>query len=357
MNWALGFRSLGWEVWVVENIAREKLSPPALPGEPSPEELFFASTAREFGLSGQATLLVDGAAGDLSAFTDFAQGADLFLNYSGQFDRLDLLDPRTRKLYLDVDPAFTQLWAEVCGSDMNFAGHDLFVTVGATINSPGALLPLAGKSWIPTPPPVAAAWWRECLGPPVAPAPEAAWTTIGHWYGYPEMEWQGRKYGGKRESFLQMLDLPGRVRSPCAIATDLKPDWDDHRLFAEAGWLFHSAAEVCRDIPTYLQFIAASRGEIGIAKTGYVTSRGGWLSDRSMMYLALGRPVIQQDTGWPEAFPSAAGLLPFSDAASAAAALEEIEAAYDLHSAAAARLAGETFDAGRVISRLLDRIG
>ncbi len=356
MNWAIGFRSLGWDVWLVENIASEKLTPPAAPGRPSPEELFFRATAREFGFENRATLLIDGESPACEALQDFAADAELFLNYSGQFDRLDLLGPRPRKLYLDVDPAFTQLWVEVCGSDMNFDGHDLFLTVGTNLSSPNALLPKAGREWIPVPPPVAAPYWRERLGHLEPPRSEAPWTTIGHWYGYSEMEWQGRKYGGKRDSFLAMRELPVRLGRACGIATDLNPDWEDYGDFHRAGWRLFSALEVCRDIPTYLRFIADSRGEIGIAKSGYVTSRGGWLSDRSMIYLALGRPVIQQDTGWTEVFSPEAGLLPFQDVTDAVAAVERIESDYENHSSAARALADEVFSADRVLRSLLNRL-
>ena len=352
----MGFRALGWDVWLVENIAADKLSPPAQPGQMSPEELFFQATAREFGFENRACVLVDGEASEREAFQDFAADAELFINYSGQFNRLDLLGPRTRKAYLDVDPAFTQLWVEVCGSDMNFAGHDVFLTVGANINSPSALLPRAGREWIPTPPPVLASYWRRRLGFHEPPAAEAPWTTIGHWYGYPEMEWEGRKYGGKRESFMTMRGLPAAVGRPCGIATDMKPDWDDYGEFHAAGWQFFSSLEVCRDIPTYLGFIASSRGEIGVAKTGYITSRGGWLSDRSMIYLALGRPVIQQETGWSEVFPTNAGQLPFTNIRDAVAAIERIEENYEAHSSAAKALADGVFSADRVIGTLLNRL-
>jgi len=356
MNWAIGFRELGWDVWLVENIAREKLSPPTEPDGMSPEELFFKETAREFGFENRVCLLVDGQSPDREEFQDFASDADVFLNYSGQFNRLDLIGSRTRKLYLDVDPAFTQLWVEVCGSDMNFAGHDYFVTVGTNINGPSALLPRAGKEWIPMAPPVAAQYWRDRLGSHEAPALDAPWTTIGHWYGYPEMEWQGRKYGGKRESFMKMRELPALAGRPCGIATDLNAEWDDYEGFRQAGWQLVSSLVVCRDVPTYLRFIASSRGEIGVAKTGYVTSRGGWLSDRSMIYLALGRPVLQQDTAWPEVFPIEAGQLPFTGVNDCAAALQRIEENYEFHASAAKALADGIFSADRAIGTLLSHI-
>ena len=93
--------------------------------------------------------------------------------------------------------------------------------------------------------------------------------------------------------------------APFCIASDLQPGWEDYDPFLNGGWKLVSSAEVCRDVPAYLRFIAGSRGEIGVAKGGYVVSRGGWISDRSVIYLALGRPVVLQDTGWPEVVISA----------------------------------------------------
>ena len=90
--------------------------------------------------------------------------ADLFINYAGHFKRLDLLGSRTVKAYLDVDPGFTQLWVEVCGSDMNLDGHNVFLTVGTTMNRPEALLPTLGREWIPVFPPVVADYWRQKIG-------------------------------------------------------------------------------------------------------------------------------------------------------------------------------------------------
>ncbi|MCA1481056.1 hypothetical protein, partial [Bradyrhizobium sp. NBAIM08] len=115
------------------------------------------------------------------------------------------------------------------------------------------------------------------------------------------MQWQGRRYAGKRESLVEMKNLPRFVEQSCTIATDMTPDWDDYADFSAAGWKFISSAAASENIESYLRFISASRGEIGIAKEGYVVSRAGWMSDRSVVYLALGKPVVLHDTGWPRA--------------------------------------------------------
>jgi len=356
MNWALGFRELGWDVWITEAVSSSELSPPDPGRDRSPQEEFWHATAAEFGFGDRQCLLIDGKSPDLEAFRDFAAGADLFINYSGQYKRLDLLGPRVTKAYLDVDPGFTQLWVELFGTDMNLDGHDVFLTVGTTLNAPTALLPRLGREWIPTPPPVVADYWRERAAAALAAAGGEAWTAIAHWYGYHEMEWQGRRYGGKRECLMEMRLLPRSTKHRCGIASDLGPDWDDYPSFSEGGWEFYSAKEVCRNVETYLDFIAKSRGEIGIAKHGYVASRAGWMSDRSVVYLAMGRPVILQETGWTDAISSQPGMLVFHDAGEGGRAIDHIESAYESHSAAALSLARQAFSARQILGSLASRI-
>lgn len=355
MNWVLALRSLGWDVFIAEHLASDELE--AAPGGGSVQEEFWHRTAAEFGLSQRQCLLIDGRSDTLGEFREFAAASDIFLNYSGQFKRLDLLGDRARKCYLDVDPGFTQLWAEACGSDMNFAGHDLFFTVGANFGSPEVRLPATAQSWIPLVPPVDAETWRARLddsAPP--PAGHDAWSTVAHWYGYKDLVWDGRTYGGKRDSLRALHDLPRRTGLPFVIASDLQPGWEDHDAFIEGGWQLASAAEVCHDVPSYLRFIAGSRGEIGPAKVGYVASRGGWLSDRSTIYLALGRPVVLQDTGWPRAVPPCKGLLPFTTPDEAAAAVRDIGNDHDAHCSGAAELARTVFSPGAALAPLLDRL-
>ena len=356
LNWALGFRELGWDVWIAEHVDDSELEPPEAEGLKSPQEEFWHKTAKEFGFEGRECLLVNGRSAELEAFREFAAGAELFLNYSGQFKRLDLLGPKTCKAYLDVDPAFTQIWVEVCNSDMNFEGHDVFLTVGTTLDRPTALIPKVGRDWIPTRLPVVASYWRERLGAMPVVTPESPWTTIAHWYGYPELRWQDRRYAGKRESLMEMKDLPQMVKNSCAIATDMKPDWDDYPVFTEAGWKFLSSAEISDNVPDYLRFIASSRGEIGIAKEGYIVSRGGWMSDRSVVYLALGKPVLLHDTGWPEAIPPAPGLLPFTGPKDCAEAMARVEADYATHSAGALHLAETVHSPKSVLLPILERV-
>ena len=356
MNWVKGLESLGWEVWITEHLTSDELEGPEPGHEGSPQEEFWHETAAEFGLAARQCLIIDGKSPDLDAFREFCAGADLFLNYSGQFKRLDLLGDRMTKCYLDVDPGFTQLWVETCGTDMNFAGHDLFLTVGSNFHSPHLCLPRTGQDWIPLVPPVPGHYWRERLAAAGGASDRAAWTTVSHWYGYNDLIWEGKTYGGKRDSLHALADLPRLSGAPFCIASDLQPGWEDYDPFLNGGWKLVSSAEVCRDVPAYLRFIAGSRGEIGVAKGGYVVSRGGWISDRSVIYLALGRPVVLQDTGWPEVVPSRPGLLPFEDVNGAAMRIAEAEKNLDAQSAGARELADTVFNPASSLAPIFEHL-
>jgi hypothetical protein len=357
MSWVKSLESLGWEVWIAEHLSSDELEAPAPGHERSPQEEFWHDTAAEFGLSERQCLIIDGKSPDLTSFRDFCAGADLFLNYSGQFKLLDLLGGRMTKGYLDVDPGFTQLWVETCGTDMNFAGHDLFFTVGSNFRSPHLRLPRAPQEWIPLVPTVSGDYWRERLSAAGGAPAGDAWTTVSHWYGYSDLMWEGQTYGGKRASLSALSALPEMTGRPFAIASDLQPEWEDHDAYVGGGWRLLPSSEICRDVLSYLRFIAGSRGEIGVAKGGYVVSRGGWISDRSVIYLALDRPVVLQDTGWPEAVPAGAGLLPFATAEDAAARIAEIEADYTLHARGARSLADGVFAPAAALQPLLERLG
>ncbi|MGA0093312.1 MAG: hypothetical protein ACO3J2_03335 [Chthoniobacterales bacterium] len=356
MNWAKSLESLGWEVWIAEHLASGELEAPEPGRMRSPQEEFWHETAAEFGLSARQCLIIDGQSPDLAAFRDFCAGADLFLNYSGQFKMLDLLGGRTTKCYLDVDPGFTQLWGETCGSDMNLAGHDLFFTVGSNFLSPNLRLPRTAQEWIPLLPTCPGDYWRARAQAAGAPEAGDSWTTVSHWYGYNDLVWEGRTYGGKRDNLHALRDLPRLSGKPFTIASDLQPGWEDYDAFVRGGWKLASTTEVCRDVDSYLRFIAGSRGEIGVAKGGYVVSRGGWISDRSVIYLALGRPVVLQDTGWPEVLAPCHGLGPFASPEEAAVRICHADENSEAARRSARALADDAFSARSSLQPLLARL-
>ncbi len=168
-------------------------------------------------------------------------------------------------------------------------------------------------------------------------------------------EWGGLTYGMKSASFTPYLDLPDHVDASLELALGRYDGGTADRL-AAAGWILSDAQAATWDPWVYQDYIRGSAAEFSVAKHGYVTSRCGWFSERSAGYLASGRPVVVQDTGFEGILPTGAGLLAFDSPDEAAAAIDEVRARYADHSRAARDLAEECFDARRVLPHLIARI-
>jgi hypothetical protein len=272
-------------------------------------------------------------------------GYDLLLNVSGMLRDERVLDETPIRVYLDLDPVFNQLW-HVQGIDVGLGGHTHHVSVGLNV-------PPTGHEWLHTLPPVVLERW------PLADRIERdALTTIANWRGYGTIEHEGVRYGQKAHSFRELLELPERTGERFAVALDIHPgDERDIDALRAHGWELLDPREVAGTPDAYREFVAGSRAEIGIAKEGYVISHSGWFSDRSACYLASGRPVLAQDTGFGAVLPTGAGLFAFSTADDVADALEAIQFDYGRHSRAARAIAEEYFDSDRVLTRLLRAVG
>jgi hypothetical protein len=354
LNWALGFRELGWDVWLVESIASDRCVDAQwqrVPVEQSANLAYWREITARFDLQDRATLLVDGAAANLDALRDFAAEADLFLNLSGHFKSDAVQFPKALKIYQDGDPAFSQVWAESYGVDMNFAAHDRFITAGLRLGQPDVFSPTCGIEWIPTFPPVVLKYWP-------AEFHEAfdRFTSVAHWEGYKSSEWRGEWFHGKREEFLKFTDVPQRVSRPIELATHVSAHEAELGPFREGGWQFVEAAPICATLDAYGEYIRGSSAEFSIAKGGYVISRAGWFSDRAVCYAASGKPLVAQDTGVGEALPRGEGFHSFRTPEEAIAACERVIADYPAQKRAARALAEEYFDSAKVITRLLNRL-
>jgi glycosyltransferase involved in cell wall biosynthesis len=169
----------------------------------------------------------------------------------------------------------------------------------------------------------------------------------------------GVHYGQKAHALRALIDLPaGMPGARFEPALSIHPgDGRDRDALLAAGWRVLDPAVVADDPDRYRRFVAASTAEIGVAKSGYVASATGWFSDRSACYLACGRPVVAQDTGWTRHLPAGEGLLAFSDTDSAAAAVAEVLSDQRRHAKAARLVAEDLLDARLVLARLLDRAG
>jgi hypothetical protein len=354
LQYVVGLQRLGHDVLLVEQMAADALQPTGTALADSANAAYFALALHEAQVDSGAALLLEGSGETFGRSYDelrqWVAGADLLLNVSGILTDPALFGEVPVRAYLDLDPAFNQLWQEQ-GIDMRFAGHTHFVTVGQAIGEPGCPVPTLGLDWIPTVPPVVLDRW------PAADGPGDAWTTIGNWRGYGSVEQDGVHYGQKAHSMREYIELPehveARFRMALGIHSGEAPDLD---ALDRHGWPLVDPLDVAATPRAYQAFVRGSRGELGVAKSGYVLSRCGWFSDRSACYLASGRPVVAQETGWSAFLPAGEGLLSFSDTASAAAAIDEVEAGYERHARAARALAEAHLDSDRVLGRLLERL-
>jgi len=346
LQYLLGLRRLGHDAWLIEPV--DDLDADVVH--------YFKAVVVEFGLERRAALLKRGTRRTVGVPYDelarAARGADLLLNVSGMLDDERLTAAVAVRAYLDLDPAFNQLWHVVDGIDMGFDRHERFATVGLTIGEPECPVPTAGYDWVRTLPPVVLEQW------PVSAAPAgAAITTVANWRGYGSVEWEGLLYGQKAHSMREMLPIAQRSESrfllALAIHSDERSDLD---ALSAHGWELADPRAVAGTPHDYADFIRGSRAELGVAKSGYVRSRCGWFSDRSACYLASGRPVVAQDTGFPRHLPTGDGLLAFNGAEGAVAALEAVERDYLRHARAARALAEDLLDSDRVLARLLDAL-
>ena len=357
LQYVLGLRELGHDVFLVEPIAPGSIQPPAAPLTASENARYFLDVVSRFGLQGRAALVRQdtGESAGLSstALRQAAADADLLINISGMLREPELRDRIPRRVYLDLDPAFNQLWHAAEGIDVGLDGHTHYVTVGNCIGRPACDVPTCGRTWIPTLQPILLSEWPPSKGDRAAP-----WTTVGNWRAYGSIHYQGRHFGQKAHSQRQFMTVPGRTNERFLLALAIHPaERDDLAALQANGWTLIDPAAVSATPDEYRAFIHASKGEFAITKSGYVVSRSGWFSDRSVCYLASGRPVLAQDTGFSGVLPTGCGLMAFSTEDEAVAGLEAISRNYDGHARAARELAEAYFDSRRVLNRLLDEVG
>jgi hypothetical protein len=272
---------------------------------------------------------------------------DLVLNVMGCLPRGDVGRSATW-VFVDIDPGYPQMWRELGLADM-LEGHDRFVTIGENIGRSDCPIPDCGVNWITTPPPVALEdWTPNGLG--------QAYTTVATWRNpYGTVTFDGVTYGSRVHEFRKFMELPRLVGAEFELALDIdSAEVDDLRALQDNGWRLVDPRGVASSPRAYRDYIHQSRAEFCVAQNMYVATRSGWLSDRSICYLAAGKPVLAQDTGFSARYPVGEGLIAFSTLEQAAAGVFEIERDYERHSRAARAFAEEHFDAGKVLSRLLE---
>lgn len=357
LQYLLGLKRLGHRVIFIEPLALEAVQPVGCPLAESPNAAYFQQVLQQYGLAEDAALMLRGTRETVGLEYDevieLTREADILLNVSGRWTDDELTSRIPLRIYLDLDPAFTQLWQVAHGIDMHLERHTHHVTVGHAIGDASCSVPTCGLTWIPTNQPIALEYW-----PQADHIMHDGLTTIANWRGYGSAEYQGVFYGQKVHSLRQFIDLPTRCRERFILALGIHPDeTQDLAALRDNHWELLDPARVADTPQAYQRFVQGSKAEFGIAKSGYVLSRCGWFSDRSVCYLASGRPVIAQETGFSRFLPTGEGLLAFETAEQLLSAVEMLNEDYGRHARAARQIAEQHFDSDHVLNRLLHQIG
>jgi len=363
LSWALGLRRLGFDVYFVEEVAAADCV--AESGEPADfascvNRAYFESVVEDFGLGDRSGLLYEGGRGSfglgLAELGELAADADLLVNISGHLTADEILArPRTR-LYVDLDPGFTQAWHADDRIAFALGGHDHYATVGLNVGAPGWPIPSCGIDWIATLPPVLLHEWS--CGPD--PTGRLRFTSVATWRSpYGPLEMGNRTMGLKHHEFRRLIELPERVEGATfELALDIHPgDSTDLDALRAQGWTIVDPREVAGTPRAFRDYVRESGAEFSVAQGVYAESRSGWFSDRTAAYLACGRPAVVQRTGIEDDLVPDRGLLTFDSLSDAVARAAELVAFHPEHCRAARSFAVEQLDSDRVLGRILERIG
>jgi hypothetical protein len=281
--------------------------------------------------------------------------ADAFLNVTASQELREEHMACPRRIYVESDPFAVQV--KLAQGDeptiAALAAHDIHFSFGENLGAPDCGLPIERVRWLPTRQPVVMDLWDN----PHKPAHDSAYTTITTWHNKGKsLTFRGETYyWTKDREFLKFLDLPSRRSVPFELAVVL--DEQTERLLHENGWRTVHSLPVSRDISLYRDYIQRSRGEFTVAKDQVVRPRTGWFSDRSASYLAAGRPVITQETGFSKFLPTGKGLFGFLTLDDILSAIDTIESDYEGSCRAAREIASEYFAAEKVLGSLMERAG
>ncbi len=361
LNYLLGLHALGHEVWFYEDSAGW-----AWPYDPTTQTSSADSTYGRAYL--EHTFVRYGLPLRYCYYSDFEdryyglsrselhnllRRADLLLCVSGVTPLREDWPRLRRTAVIDTDPGYTQLRMQ---QDAQLGDYyrcfDAAATYGRLIGTSHCPLPTHGIDWIPTHQPVALEHW------PVIPVDSRAFTTLGRWEHADDrhLTFNGRRlHSSKSMQWEQMIDLPRRVPWEMTLAMQEMPR-DTQRRFRDRGWRIANPERATLSCEAYQQFIQQSAGEFTVAKEIYTEVPSGWFSDRSAAYLASGRPVVTQPTGFEHWLPTGEGLFAASTPDDAAAALNTIAANHQQHARAARHLAETYFDARTVLPSLLDAV-
>jgi hypothetical protein len=359
MQYVQGLLRLGCDIYWLEQV---KSDPNSEREAHLPANLF--ERLKRFGLEGKALLYSvdrdqEGGAGSFrfvgctrSEAEAILRRADLLLNFHYAIDPR-LLSGVRRTALVDIDPGLLQYWMTT--GQLAVPPHDCYFTTGETVGTTDARFSDCGLPWIRIRPPVCLDLW-----PFIADPPSVAFTTVSSWMStdFLKVTENGKTFlreNTKRIAFLRFLDLPRHTSQPLELALYLvERDAKDRARLERHGWRVRHSREVAGSPEAYRSYIQQSRGEFSCAKPSYVDFQNAWISDRTLCYLASGKPAVVQHTGPSAYLPNGEGLFRFTTLEEAAAALESVNADYDRHCRAAREIAAAYFDAEQVVAQILN---
>ena len=365
VHYIVGLQRLGHDVYYIEDSARLPYNPETFEVN---NEFDYAARllerlAREFEfknrwafcaryLRGQPT-----AGLSLNRVRQLYREADAILNICGAQEFNDDLLASDRIIYVESDPGVEQIRIDkgVRSTIDYLRRHRALFSFGENVGTESFPVPTHNMKWLPTRQPVVTDLWKTNR----APSRAAVFTSVANWStsGLKDITWRGEKYlWSKSREFLRFLAAPKRAGETFELATNI-PDAKTRAKFLRNGWRFHSPLQLSADYWLYRDYVRRSRGEFTVAKDQYVRLNTGWFSDRSACYLAAGRPVIIQQSGFTQHYGNDGGLFAFSSIKEIVEAVKAINADYAKHSRAAREVAREIFEAEKVLASLLDRAG
>lgn len=351
VNWVKGLQLLGHHVIFIEQFNIERGDGCSLKDSTYANSFF--NVMGRYGLANSCCLLSSDSTQsigiELSELTKVARNSDLLLNFSGCINSDLVLDNTKICAYLDTDPVFTQLWDSAYNIDIGLRKHNKWLSVGLNIGTPYSPIPDCGLEWLPVGRPMV----LDLFNPTTEGGQTL--TTVAAWKVFGDLCHQGIWYRSKAYEFQKFIDLPRQTAQPIEIV--LREDWGEtsiYNILKERGWIIRDgSASVGANLDSYLDFIRNSRADLGIAKHAYVKACSGWFSDRAAHYLASGRPVLHQATGFERNYPVGEGILIFSDLESLVHSIESLNDDYSRHCKASIEFAAEYLDYKKVIPPVL----
>jgi len=362
LHYLIALRQLGYDVYYVEDSARWIYDPKLNDLSPDPTANLAAvvPTLEAHGFAEKWAFRGKYPEGKTYGMSDtqidaLYRDADAFLNITGAQELRDEHLQVKRRIYVESDPFASQVKVAKGDAGMirTLAAHDTLFTFGENIGAADCGIPVEQFKWLPTRQPVLLDLW-----PVAEPKADAPFNTITTWHNKGKnIEWRGDTwYWTKDREFEKFIDLPQR-RPSAGFELAAGVSAPVHELLTSNQWRLADSIGVSTSIDGYRDYIRHSRGEFTVARDQYVRPNTGWFSDRTACYLAAGRPVITQETGFSKFYGGDAGLFGFKTMDDVLAAVDAIESNYEKHSFAARAIAEEFFAAEKVVASLMRRAG